>query len=157
MDASWSPALGKIPSGLFIVTARHGDHETGMLASWVQQCSFDPPQLTLAVKSGRFLTDWLRPEMPFAVNILPEGGKAFLAHFGKGFEPGQPAFEGIAVERHPDRAPALTDALAVLHCQVVTQLDTAGDHRLIVGRVIAGQLFHDGKPAVHVRKSGLNY
>ena len=26
-------ALGRVPSGLFIVTARHGEHETGLLAS----------------------------------------------------------------------------------------------------------------------------
>ena len=31
-------ALGRIPSGLFVLTLRHGGRETGMLASWVQQC-----------------------------------------------------------------------------------------------------------------------
>jgi len=157
VDASWSSALGKIPSGLFILTARHGDHETGMLASWVQQCSFEPPLLTVAVKSGRFLLDWLLPEAPFAINILPDSGKAFVAHFGKGFEPGEPAFEGIGVDRYPGLAPVLTAALAVLHCRVVKQLETSGDHRLIVGQVLAGQMLHEGKPAIHIRKSGLHY
>ena len=39
-------ALGRVPSGLFILTAGNGPTETGLLASWVQQCSFDPPRLT---------------------------------------------------------------------------------------------------------------
>jgi len=44
--AALAAALGKVPSGLFVLTAKQGDAETAMLASWVQQCSFDPPQLT---------------------------------------------------------------------------------------------------------------
>ena len=33
----WAAALGRIPSGLFVVTACRGDDATGMLASWVQR------------------------------------------------------------------------------------------------------------------------
>ncbi len=35
---SLAAALGRIPSGLFVLTAGSGATETGMLASWVQQC-----------------------------------------------------------------------------------------------------------------------
>ena len=52
-------ALGRVPSGLFILTARVGDRETGMLASWVQQCSFDPPQVSAAFARDRWVLDWL--------------------------------------------------------------------------------------------------
>ncbi|MBI3469346.1 MAG: flavin reductase family protein, partial [Planctomycetes bacterium] len=31
------PILGRLPSGVFILTARDGTDETGMLASWVMQ------------------------------------------------------------------------------------------------------------------------
>ena len=56
-------ALGRIPSGLFVVTVCRGDVETGMLASWVQQCSFEPPQLDrLSVRRDRTVNDWLPPE-----------------------------------------------------------------------------------------------
>ena len=59
-----SAALGRIPSGLFILTVRHGSKETGMLASWVQQCSFDPPRLTMAIRKGRDVLDWLTEARP---------------------------------------------------------------------------------------------
>ena len=52
-------ALGRIPSGLFVLTATSGGAETGMLASWVQQCSFDPPQVTVAVNKERDVLDAL--------------------------------------------------------------------------------------------------
>jgi flavin reductase (DIM6/NTAB) family NADH-FMN oxidoreductase RutF len=150
-------ALGRIPSGLFVLTARDGDRETGMLASWVQQCSFDPPQVSVAVRKGRYLLDWLRDDAPFVVNIIPEGGKALVAHFGKGFEPDEPAFEGLDVRRDGETPPVLLAAHAYLLCEVVTPVDAAGDHVLIIGNVIAGEVLHDAKPTVHVRKNGLRY
>jgi flavin reductase (DIM6/NTAB) family NADH-FMN oxidoreductase RutF len=152
----WAAALGRVPSGLFVVTARGPLGETGMLGSWVQQCSFDPPQLTVAVRKGRFVLEWLTEGAAFAVNVIPEGQKALVAHFGKGFELGQPAFDGVEYTRHGDSAPLLATALACLDCRVVTRLD-AGDHVLVLGRVVGGTVNQDGKPALHVRKNGLHY
>ena len=46
-------ALGRVPSGLFVLTARHDGMETGMLVSWVQQAGFAPPSLTIAMARER--------------------------------------------------------------------------------------------------------
>jgi flavin reductase (DIM6/NTAB) family NADH-FMN oxidoreductase RutF len=152
----WAAALGRIPSGLFVLTARHGRRETGMLASWVQQCSFDPPQVTVAVRKGRFLLDWLTDAAPFAVNVIAEGQKQLVAHFGKGFDEEQSAFDGLDVHRPDGSAPVLATALAWLDCRVAGRFD-AGDHVLVVGRVVGGSVQHEGRPTVHVRRSGQNY
>ena len=54
------PVLGRVPSGVFILTASDGEgRETGMLASWVQQASFEPQQVTVAVNGTRYLNQWL--------------------------------------------------------------------------------------------------
>lgn len=149
-------ALGRIPSGLFVLTARRGDSETGMLASWVQQCAFDPPAVSACVRTGRFVLDWLEVGAPLVVNILPEGGKALVAHFGKGFDEGEPAFEGLDVERDGDSPPVLLGALAHLVCRVTARVEV-GDHVLLVARVERGAVHTDGKPTVHTRKNGLRY
>ncbi len=95
---SLAAAVGRIPSGLFVLTARNGDDETGMLASWVQQCSFDPPQVSVAVNKARDVLGWLSDGSAFVLNVIPGGiGKAPVAHFGKGFAPGKPAFDGLKV------------------------------------------------------------
>jgi flavin reductase (DIM6/NTAB) family NADH-FMN oxidoreductase RutF len=153
---SLAAALGRIPSGLFVLTVRDGDRETGMLASWVQQCSFDPPQVSVAVREGRYVLDWLKNGAAFVVNIIPEGGKALAAHFGKGFEPGEAAFEGLEVRRDGETPPVLVTSHAYLACRVVGRVD-AGDHTLVIGRVERGAVLHDAKPTVHVRKNGLRY
>jgi flavin reductase (DIM6/NTAB) family NADH-FMN oxidoreductase RutF len=149
-------ALGKVPSGLFVLTARNGEAEAAMLASWVQQCAFKPPAVTVAVKQGRAVGAWLVPGARFTLNVLEEGNKALLRHFGKGFEPGQPAFEGIATKPPASGGTLLADALAYLDC-VVTARHPAGDHDLIVATVVGGEPLREGRPMVHVRKSGLNY
>src|SRR6266542_1498351 len=104
---SLAAALGRIPSGRFVLTLRHGENETGMLASWVQQCSFDPPQVSVGVNKQRDALEWLTDGAPFVLNVIPEGGKALVAHFGKGFEPGQPAFTGLEVARERETPPVL--------------------------------------------------
>ena len=86
---SLAAALGRIPSGLFILTVRHGSKETAMLASWVQQCSFDPPRLTVAIQKGRELLRWLTDDAAFVLNVLPEGGE----------EPDRPLRQGIRTRR----------------------------------------------------------
>ena len=53
-------ALAGAPSWLFILL-RENESETGMLVSWVQQCSFEPPLLSLALRQGRDLLAWLMP------------------------------------------------------------------------------------------------
>src|SRR5579872_5893943 len=137
-------ALGRIPSGLFVVTARSGEAETGMLGSWVQQCSFDPPQLTVALRRDRDVNAWLIPDAAFTVNILDDGQTDMVAHFGRGFALNEPAFTGLEVERPGGAPPVLAEALAYLECRVAGRYP-AGDHELLVGRIVAGRVLGDGK------------
>src|SRR5947209_16918130 len=104
-----APPLGRVPSGLFILTARHGDDETGMLVSWVQQCSFEPPQVSVCVRQGRDVLAWLTSGAGFTLNMLAQGQGNFISHFGKGFALDQPAFAGLNVERGEGKAPVLLD------------------------------------------------
>jgi flavin reductase (DIM6/NTAB) family NADH-FMN oxidoreductase RutF len=149
------PALGRVPSGLFVITFRD-DPEAAMLASWVQQCSFEPPMISMAVKQGRDIIAHLPEGAAFAVNILAEGQKELLGHFGKGHTLSRLPEVERRIERHAGRAPALTDALAVLHCEVVGR-QNAGDHVVFFAKVVAGKMHSHEQPYVHIRKSGLNY
>src|SRR5438105_1085106 len=149
-------AVGRIPSGLFVVTVRHGAAETGMLVSWVQQCSFDPPQVSVCLRRDRPVNAWLAPGAAFTLNVLESGQTDMIVHFGRGFDLDEPAFDGLEVERPGGAPPVLPDVLAYLECRVESRFPV-GDHDLIVGRVVAGKVLGEGQPMVHVRKSGLHY
>ncbi|GAB4138061.1 MAG: hypothetical protein Tsb009_05960 [Planctomycetaceae bacterium] len=152
--------LGRIPSGLSILTASDGEgRETGMLASWVQQASFEPPAITIAVHQKRYLNDWLREGAHVAVSLLAESNSNYLKHFGKGFEPEEPAFDGLQIDRSPAGIPVLTDTLGYLEGRVTGHF-TPGDHVIYGIEVTAaavGPLLETGKPFVHLRKNGLGY
>lgn len=149
-------ALGRVTSGLYILTLGHGPQATGMLASWVQQCSFDPPSLSIAIGRNRSILGQLALGATVVVNILGEGQKDYVAHFGKGVEPGPSAFAGLPLAHTAAGVPVLTDTLAHLECVVESRMP-AGDHDLLIARVLGGAVHHDGKPAHHCRKSGAHY
>ncbi|WP_437191736.1 flavin reductase family protein [Planctomicrobium sp. SH527] len=160
MSETFGKMLGRIPSGLFILTARGPNgEETGMLASWVQQSGFEPPSLTVAVNSKRYLLDWLGQGATVALSQLGDSQKQLLGHFGKGFEPGVPAFEGLAVDRSPSGLPVLSDSLGWIEGSIAGSLD-AGDHVVLLVQVAtaeSGTRHEAEKPWVHLRKNGLRY
>ncbi|MCA9052672.1 MAG: flavin reductase [Planctomycetaceae bacterium] len=152
--------LGRTPSGLFILTAKGPDgSQTGMLASWVQQAAFDPPAVTVAIKKGRYLHEWLSYCPAVALSLVGETQKKFLGHFGRGFEPHEPAFEGLDVRKAENGLPVLADALGWLEGNVAERLET-GDHVVYLVNLTGGgcgpQLEAE-KPWVHIRKNGFNY
>lgn len=149
-------ALGRLPSGIYILTVGEGDNATGMLASWVQQAAFDPPMVSVALKRGRHVTERIEAGEPFVLNVVGEGQKPLLKHFAKGFEPGEPAFEGIAIARTACGAPGLADAIAVVECRMTAAAD-AGDHRVVVAEATGGEVLADTPPMVHLRKRGDHY
>jgi flavin reductase (DIM6/NTAB) family NADH-FMN oxidoreductase RutF len=149
-------ALGRIPSGIFILTIGAGERATGMLASWVMQAGFAPPMVSVAVRRDRYIAEWLVAGEPFVLNLVGDGQKHLLKHFGSGFEPGEPAFDGLEVLPAENGAPALGDVVGRLECVPAGHIDS-GDHRIFLARVTAGALGNDAPPMVHIRKSGAHY
>lgn len=155
-----APVLGKTPSGVFILTVSDGaGKETGMLASWVQQASFEPPIVSVAVNSKRYVNDWLKQNPVAAVSILGKSNNGrYFKQFGKGFEPDEYAFEGIEITRGTTGLPLLSDAIGSLEGRIVSQ-NEAGDHVIYFLQIensTEGTMFKD-EPYVHLRKNGFNY
>ena len=149
--------LGRVPSGIFILSVSHNGQETGMLASWVMQAGFDPPMITVAVRHGRYVADWLAAGAPFALNVVTEKQKPILSHFSRGFEPGVPAFEGLDVHHDDRNVPILrSGTLGHVVCEPRGHIDS-GDHHVILAEVTGGELLDDVPPMLHVRKSGAHY
>lgn len=149
-------ALGRIPSGLFIVTTLRAGRPEGLLGSFVMQASLAPPMLTVAVGQGRpFLAD-LRAAGRFAVSVLDARSRKAMAPFARRQPEGETPFEGLEIAHTASGLPVLAAALAWVECRVTGE-HPAGDHVVLFGEVVDGRLARDGEPHVHVRKNGLNY
>jgi flavin reductase (DIM6/NTAB) family NADH-FMN oxidoreductase RutF len=156
IDTHINPILGRVPSGIYILTvARNGD-ATGMLASWVMQAGFKPPMITVAVNLSRDVCELLTAGRPFVINVVGAEGKSLLKHFARGFEPDEPAFEGLRIDSRPHGAPVLADAIGHLECEPLSHLDSE-DHRIFLAKVVGGQPPREEPPMVHIRKSGGRY
>jgi flavin reductase (DIM6/NTAB) family NADH-FMN oxidoreductase RutF len=149
-------ALGRVPSGVYILTLARDGIETGMLASWVQQCAFKPPMISFVIQRGRPIADLLPKGAVCTLNILEAAQTDMIAHFGKGFALTEDAFIGLDLQRVPLHGPILEEAHAFLHVKVMDRFPV-GDHDLFLAEVTAGCLLEDGQPMVHVRKNGFHY
>jgi flavin reductase (DIM6/NTAB) family NADH-FMN oxidoreductase RutF len=152
-------ALGRIPSGLFIVTARDGWANAGLLASWLQQAGFAPAAVTVAIGRDREIVEIIERTGRLVVNQLSEGQHRLMRHFARSMRSDDGAFPGIET-LEPGEARGglvLADAMSYLDVEVTGFLE-GDDHRIVLGRVIAGAVLHeDAKPMVHLRRNGFHY
>lgn len=154
-------ALGRIPSGIFIVTFHNHklNESDGMLMSWIQQCSFEPPMINIGVKKERKGLDLIQEAGHFIVNIMGKNNAALISKFFKG---GLGAAKFTDMKTHTSeksKALVLEDAIAYLECKLIATTELAGDHNLFIGQIIEGNLLSAsaGEPSVHLRKSGYDY
>lgn len=149
-------ALGRIPSGLFVITWRDGHADRAMLASWIMQSGFAPPSVSVAVAPTRDLLAAIDRGITFTVNILGDTQRPLLSRFGKPAGPGEDPFDGLAVERTPGGNARIMESSGWLECRGITRT-SAGDHAVVVAEVLSGDPGPAAAPLVHVRKNGLRY
>ncbi|MBW4502487.1 MAG: diflavin flavoprotein [Scytonema hyalinum WJT4-NPBG1] len=158
LNSELEKALGRLSTGLYILTAHKGNFSSAMLASWVAQASFKPLGVTVVVAKDRAIESLLQVGDHFVLNVLEEGNyQGLMKHFIQRFPPGADRFEGVKTYQANNGCPILADALAYLECEVKSRLD-CGDHWTIYSTVSVGRLSKpDALTAVHHRKVGNHY
>ncbi len=149
-------ALGRIPTGLYVVTTLHDGRPLGFVGSFLMQVGLAPPVLSVAIAKEREHLAAIRAHGRFAVSVLDDASQGLMNAFFKRPEPGSSPFDRLARRPSPGGLPVLADALAWLECRVTGE-HAAGDHVVVFGAVEHGELLHAGEPSIHLRKSGLGY
>ena len=151
-------ALGRIPSGVYILTAAHGGEASAMMASWVQQAGFDPPAVSIAMAKSRPIMELIAASKMLALSIIPDGDSSLMKRYARGVKPGEDPFAGVETFRTPGGIPAMKSALAWLECRLMHTCDFGGDHDLLIAEVVAGNILQSGGTAfMHQRGSGFHY
>ena len=158
LDSDLEKALGRLSSGLYILTTKKGNVSSAMFASWVAQASFKPLGISVAVAKDRAIESLLHVGDRFVLNVLEEGNyQGLMKHFLKRFPPGADRFAGVKSYPATDGSPILADALAYMECEVKSRMD-CGDHWTIYCTVSVGRVSKaDALTAVHHRKVGNHY
>jgi len=149
-------ALGRIPTGLYVVTTLRAGEPLGFVGSFVMQVGFAPPLLSVAVAREREHLAAIRAHGRFAVSVLDGASQGLMGAFFRKPEPGKTPFDLLELRESPSGLPILRAALAWLDCRVTGE-HAGGDHVVLFGEVEHGELLRAGDPSVHLRKNGLGY
>jgi flavin reductase (DIM6/NTAB) family NADH-FMN oxidoreductase RutF len=156
--ASFAEVLRKFPLAVSVVTVGRGGVENALTVSWATPASFEPPMFLVAVDRLHYSVDFVKSTRNFAVNVLAEGQERLAGQFARQSMQGEDKLAGVARREGQTGAPILTDAVAYFDCELAFFVE-AGDHYLLVGRVVDAAVLRDGRPmvggaALRYQKSG---
>jgi flavin reductase (DIM6/NTAB) family NADH-FMN oxidoreductase RutF len=136
--------MGQFATGVTVVTTggKAGTH--GLTANAVASLSLKPPLVLVAVDKKAHTMGFLKVNRCFAVNILRLEQEQVSRQFAM---PGPKDFSGLTVLSAVTGSPILADCLGYLDCRVVEILP-GGDHEILVGEIVAGELL-GGKPLLY--------
>jgi flavin reductase (DIM6/NTAB) family NADH-FMN oxidoreductase RutF len=146
----------RLSLGVYVVGVAHDERRDAFTAAWVMQASFDPLLLALSVNPQNASYPLLRASGAFTVSVLKQGQLALARRFGT--QSGREQDKLAGVRWHPGRsgAPVLDEALAYFDCEL-TESIRAGDHELVVGRVVAGRLLDpDAVPLMYAETGDMD-
>ncbi|MHB9860816.1 flavin reductase family protein [Streptomyces sp. YIM S03343] len=121
-------------------TAPHGE-DVGMTATAFMSVSLDPPLVLVGLREGSRMDDLLAEQPLWAVSVLAESQRHVAGRFAmKGRISDRLLFADIPWTRGGvSGAPLVGGALATLECRTEQHV-TAGDHTLVVGRVLTARV-----------------
>src|SRR5262245_56498725 len=98
-------AIGRIPTGLYIVTTLADGGPVGFVGSFLMQVGFAPPTLCVAVGKERGPLAAMRATGRFAVSVLDGGSAALMGAFLKKPPAGTSPFDLVAHAPSPAGLP----------------------------------------------------
>ena len=141
-------ALGHFATGVTVVTGTTLDGDpVGFACQSFASVSLDPPLvLFCADHRGR---SWprMRDAGLFTVNVLHHEQHDIVERFGS---PSGGRFDGLDWYPSADGGPSLAEALMRIHCSV-DQVHVAGDHDVVIGRVLSVDDTGAGRPMLFYR------
>jgi 3-hydroxy-9,10-secoandrosta-1,3,5(10)-triene-9,17-dione monooxygenase reductase component len=146
-SAHFRSVLGHFCTGIAIVTGIDGGEPVGLTCQSFTSISLDPP--LVAFVPAKSSTSWprIQPSGVFCVNLLTEDQEELCRVFATS---GADKFRGVGWRPSSTGSPLLNDTLAWIDCRVTAEHD-AGDHIIVVGRVLELGATKDGKPLLFYR------
>jgi 3-hydroxy-9,10-secoandrosta-1,3,5(10)-triene-9,17-dione monooxygenase reductase component len=132
-ESSFRTVLGHFATGVVVVTAVDDGEPVGMACNSFTSVSLDPPLVLFC--AAKASTTWPRIQHAgaWAASILGDDDEELSRAFATR---GADRFAGVAHHAASTGAPVLDRAIAFVDCVTEAEHD-AGDHVIVVGRVVA--------------------
>lgn len=138
--------LGHYPTGICAITATqsHGVSAAMIVGSFTS-VSLDPPLVAFFPDKGSSSWPKIQACGRFCVNVLADHQEA-LCRTLSSKDPNK--FDGVSHHLSESGLPILDGALAWIECSLEA-VHEAGDHYIVIGRVLALDAHHDGAPLLY--------
>lgn len=128
--------LRQIPYNLFAVGVGGSEEENNaFLASWVTQCSFEPPMIAIGIRLDSASFPMLRKDAVFSLNLLGKDQADLARKLVKSKHRVGDKLSEISHTEEVTGAPLLEGCLGFVECRLVTLVKT-GDHAIAIGEVV---------------------
>jgi 3-hydroxy-9,10-secoandrosta-1,3,5(10)-triene-9,17-dione monooxygenase reductase component len=145
--ATFRTVLGHFCSGITIVTAVDEGEPVGLTCQSFTSVSLDPPLVLFVPGKGSLSWPRIRSAGHFCANVLNDEQEELGRRFAvKGLD----KFAGVGWRPGPTGSPILDGCLAFVECRVEAVHD-AGDHEIVVGRVVDLGAAPSGSPLLFYR------
>ncbi|MGH3095059.1 MAG: flavin reductase family protein [Streptosporangiales bacterium] len=140
-------ALGAFATGVTVVTGLDGDEASGFTCQSFASVSLEPPLVLFCADHRGRAWPRIRNAGRFCVNVLSDQQTDLCHRFGSrhGMK-----YEGLEWERTRWGTPAFRDVLLRVHAEVHGE-HVAGDHNVVIGRVLAVEPLGDARPMIFFR------
>jgi 3-hydroxy-9,10-secoandrosta-1,3,5(10)-triene-9,17-dione monooxygenase reductase component len=147
-SARFRQVLGHFPTGVTVITAATGAGPAGLAVGSFFSVSLDPPLVAFCAAKTSNSYPKIAETGHFVVNILAEDQEDVSRVFAS---KATDKFNGIGYRPSPGTGgPVISDVLGWIDCEIDT-VHEAGDHWIVVGRVLDLEVGHEGAPLVFFR------
>jgi flavin reductase (DIM6/NTAB) family NADH-FMN oxidoreductase RutF len=129
--------------GVYVVGVADGQRRDAFTAAWVMQASFDPLLLAVSINPDNASYSILQAGGRFAVSVLQQDQLHLARLFGTRSGRDEDKLAGIRWRPGRTGSPILEEALAYFDCELHGRI-RAGDHELVLGRVVDGAVLAPG-------------
>jgi flavin reductase (DIM6/NTAB) family NADH-FMN oxidoreductase RutF len=147
---SFRHAMSHFASGVTIMTTTVAGRMHGMTVSAFASQSLDPLLILVSVERSTTMHRLVIESRAFAINILGEQGEGTARFFADNARLDGPEFQEGAYHLGVTGSPLLEEATAYLEATLDATLE-AGDHTVMVGRVVALNVVRDAAPLIYYR------
>jgi flavin reductase (DIM6/NTAB) family NADH-FMN oxidoreductase RutF len=147
---SFRHAMSHFASGVTIMTTTAAGRMHGMTVSAFASQSLDPLLILVSVERSTTMHKLVMESRAFAINILGERAEATARFFADNARLDGPEFNEGAYHLGATGAPILEEATAYLEATLERTLE-AGDHTIMVGRVVGLRVVRDAAPLLYYR------
>ena len=157
LRAAVGRVMGRIPAGLFVMTAAHDGRMRAVVIRFVQRVSVEPPLVLVALPKGQGIVPLIHDSHAFAVSQIADDDRLVLRKLAASDGVDENALHGVEMTRRATGSPIPVRCQCFLDCELIRHADVDGDHDLYVGRILDADVLNKGKPPVHLRKDGFAY